>query len=209
MSIKLTHINLNQIAYNKIKSMIMRGDLKGGQKILQDKMAEKLGISKIPLIQALSVLQKERLLDYTPRKGYKVRNITMEEYCDLIDLRGAFESLAVKNITLNLSDPIKKRIQLFINRFEDCYKKDNSKEYLTTDIEFHDFLIKNSGNSYVNAINDSFNILLLIWTKGWKRDMFSSLKEHKEIVSLIFNGKGKEAGEIIVKHIEKAKLTLK
>ena len=80
MDIKIEQKNLSHEAYNKIKLLILDNVLKSGEKIIQEKMAQKLGISRIPLIQALTILQKERLIEYNPRKGFTVRKISTKEF---------------------------------------------------------------------------------------------------------------------------------
>src|SRR5680860_158999 len=118
MELKIEQTNLSDEAYKKIKLLILQDVLKSGEKIIQEKMAQKLGISKIPLLQALSVLQKERLIEYNPRKGFTVRKISTKEFHELLELRVALEGLAVKKIALNLDANIKKQLLSYLKDFE-------------------------------------------------------------------------------------------
>ena len=93
MDLKINQQSLSHEAYNKIKQMILDDVMKSGEKIYQEKMAEKLGISKIPLIQAMSILQKERLLKYTTGKGFSVRKISTAEFHELLDVMGPLKDL--------------------------------------------------------------------------------------------------------------------
>jgi DNA-binding GntR family transcriptional regulator len=205
MELKINQKNLSFEAYNKIKLMILNDLLKSGEKIYQEKMAEKLGISKIPLIQALSILQKERLLKYSPGKGFFVRKISTPEFHDLLDLRGALEGLAVKKIALNMTEEIKEQLLSFLNDFEEYSLENNSAKYSELDKKFHFYFFETSKNSYLPHINDSFNILILVYTKGFKTDLVESTKDHRNIINAMIEGKGKKAAALLEKHFEKVK----
>ena len=205
MDLKINQQNLSFEAYNKIKLMILNDVLKSGEKIYQEKMAEKLGISKIPLIQALSILQKERLLKYTTGKGFSVRKISTPEFHELLDVRGALEGLAVKKIAQNLNEDIKKQLLSFLSDFEKYYKENNLVKYAEVDKKFHFYIFETSKNSYLPHINDSFNILILVYTKGFKSNLVESMKDHEAIINAIIGGKGKKAAALIEQHLEKVK----
>ena len=209
MELKINQKSLSREAYGKIKQLILNDVLKSGEKIIQEKMAESLGISRIPLIQALSLLQNERLLEYNPRKGFNVREISIAEFHDLLDLRGALEGLAVKKIAVDLNEDVKKQLLFFLSEFENYYKENNIVKYSETDKKFHFFILENSKNSYLPSINDSYNILILIYTKGFKSKLDVSIEDHRRIINTIIEGKGEQAAQYIEQHFEKAKAFFK
>ena len=205
MELKIDQKKLSYVAYKKIKLLILQDMLKSSEKIIQEKMAQKLGISRTPILQALSVLQNERLIEYSPRKGFTVRKISNKEFHELLELRGALEGFAVKRIALNLDDGIKKQLLSYLNDFEKYFKENNIPKYSETDKNFHFFIIESCGNSYLPHINDSFNILLLIYTKGFKVKLDVSIKTHRKIIEAIINKKGDEAAQLMEDHFETVK----
>jgi DNA-binding GntR family transcriptional regulator len=205
MDLKINQQSLSFEAYNKIKLMILNDVLKSGEKIYQERMAEKLGISRIPLIQALSILQKERLLKYTTGKGFSVRKISTPEFHELLDVRGALEGLAVKKIALDMNDDMKKQLLSFLSDFEKYFREKNSGKYAEVDKKFHFYIFEASKNSYLPHINDSFNILILVYTKGFKSNLALSMEDHRNIINSIIEGKGKKAAALIEQHFEKVK----
>jgi DNA-binding GntR family transcriptional regulator len=66
------HVNLDQKVYSQLKSMILDQNLKSGSKIYQEKLAEDLGISRTPLVNALKKLEQDHLIIAIPRKGFYV-----------------------------------------------------------------------------------------------------------------------------------------
>ncbi|MCL4385251.1 MAG: GntR family transcriptional regulator, partial [Cyanobacteria bacterium] len=192
-------------AYKKIKTLILNDILKNGEKIVQEKMAKKLGISKIPIIQALTILQNERLIEYYPRRGFFVRELTYKEFIEILDIRRILESLAIKKIIENLNEQIKSKLLEFLDGFELYNKTKKYKKYYDLDKKFHYYLIEASNNSYLININDTFNILLLCYTKGFKTDINISIEHHRKIIDAILNKETEKAINLIKEHTEHKK----
>ncbi|HAX17772.1 MAG TPA: hypothetical protein DCY00_04150 [Actinobacteria bacterium] len=205
MDLKIKQSNLSTEAYNKIKLLILNGKLKSGEKIIQEKMAEKLGISKIPLISALSVLQKERLLTYVPGKGFCVRKIPLDEFHDLLDLRGVLEGLAAKKMAESITQSNKETLLSFLDSFIKHESDNNVNKYAEADKKFHFYIIESCENAYLQHINNSFNILILIYSKGFRSNMKESTMDHKKIIKCIMDGDGVGASNLLIEHFEKAK----
>ena len=205
MDLKIKQSNLSTEAYNKIKLLILNGKLKSGEKIIQEKMAEKLGISKIPLISALSVLQKERLLTYVPGKGFCVRKIPLDEFHDLLDLRGVLEGLAAKKMAESITQSNKETLLSFLDSFIKHESDNNVNKYAEADKKFHFYIIESCKNAYLQHINNSFNILILIYSKGFRSNMKESTMDHKKIIKCIIDGDGVGASNLLIEHFEKAK----
>jgi len=205
-NIKTTKKEPENQAYKKIKLMIIENKLKPGEKIIQQKIAGELEIGIGMVIQALSILQNERLIEYLPRRGFFVRNISKKEFSDLLEVRSVLESLAVENLSKNLNEAIKNQLQDFLNKFEEAYKNNDMKEYTSLDKKFHYFLIEASGNEYLIDIMNSFNILLLGYIKGFKTEVKISYENHRQIINLIINGEEEKASAIMNEHFGKAEI---
>jgi len=209
MDIRIEQKSLSKQAYNKIKMLILNEGLKPGEKIIQEKVAEQLGISRIPLIQALHILQNERLIEYYPRKGFFVRKIFIKEFFDLLEVRGSMESLAVERIIEKLDEAIMQKMINFKNDFISAFERNDVKKYLELDKQFHYYLIENAGNSYLTDINNTFNIQLLIYTKEFKTYISISIEHHKKIIDSIIERDVGKASNTIIEHVEKVKKRFK
>jgi len=205
MGLKIEQNNLSSHAYNKIKLLILNNNLKPGEKIIQDKMAKKLGISKIPLLQALSILCNENLIDYKNRRGFYVRKIQKSEYINLIDIRSALESLAVEEVINNFNDEIQKNLLKFLEDFNKYVKIKDKRKYYEVDKKFHYFIIDKSNNYYLKQINNSFNILLLTFEESFRTEISASYEDHKNIIQSIIDKDKEKAKALISKHIENKK----
>jgi DNA-binding GntR family transcriptional regulator len=205
MDIRIEQKSLSNQAYNKIKMLILDESLKPGEKIIQEKVAEQLGISKIPLIQALHVLQNERLIEYYPRKGFFVREISTKEFFDLLEVRGSMETLAVERIIEKLDKAIVQKLINFKNDFISAFEKKDVKKYLELNKQFHYYMIETAGNSYLIDINNTFNILLLSYTKEFRTDISLSIEYYKNIIDSIIERDVEKASNMVVEHLEKVK----
>ncbi|MHB1347960.1 MAG: GntR family transcriptional regulator [Candidatus Humimicrobiaceae bacterium] len=206
LNIKSSKKGPGRQAYNKIKLLIIENKLKPGEKIIQQKIAGELEISIGAVIQALSILQNERLIEYLPRRGFFVRNISKKEFSDLLEVRSVLESLAVENLSKNLNENIKNHLLDFKNKFETAFQNNDMLEYTELDKKFHYFLIEASGNEYLIDIINSFNILLLGYIKGFKTEVKISNEHHKQIINLIINGEDEKASAIMNEHFGKAEI---
>jgi len=96
---ELSNKELSGLAYNRVKEMVLNGQLKPGQKIVQDKLAKSLGISRTPLRGALQMLEAEYLVESIPRRGVFVRTFDDEKIIEVYDIRIALETIAIRKFT--------------------------------------------------------------------------------------------------------------
>jgi len=85
--------------------MILRGELQPGQRLAELGLAERLGVSRTPIRQALPALAREGLLAAAGRRGYVVRSFSPEDVADAIETRGLLEGLAARRIAERGASP--------------------------------------------------------------------------------------------------------
>jgi len=205
MDIKLNSLSLSELAYKRIKELIIENILKPGDRINQEKVAIELGISKIPLIQALTLLGKEGLIKKIPRRGFFVSKFNEKEINNIFDIRSVFEMLGVATLVDNLNSELEKELKKFLEDFKLYYDQKNSKKYYDLDIKFHKFIIDSTSNELISKIDEDYNLLLLCFTKGFILDWHISIKQHKEIITLILQKDKKQAEAAIRNHINALK----
>ncbi len=168
-------------------------------------MAESLGISRIPLRQALAKLESEGLVISLPRRGYYVREIKSNELSEILDIRGVIESIAINLIIDNLNQDIEKKLIEFLKSFQQAYEKNNIDEYYVIDRKFHYYLIEASGSNILRKVSNITNIQVLRYIRGFELDIETSLKHHKRLISFITNKNFQEASDLIKKHFNRVK----
>ena len=89
---------------NELRQRIIRGEVAPGQAIRQEVLASELGVSRLPVREALVVLQSERLVDYTQHKGYVVAVLDEQDLVQTYQLRDILESVAIEQAVPQLTD---------------------------------------------------------------------------------------------------------
>ena len=195
--------DLSIIAYKKVKAMIIAKKLLPGKKIVQDKLAEDLGISRTPLRTALQKLEAENLIRSIPRKGVVVREFSDKEIVEIYDCRIALETTAVRLFTEVASDAIVSKLRLLFEPFIEG--EINVSNYQKIDSEFHRTILEKCGNKMLNQLFQKGNLLLCIDMIGLVRPPDETLKEHLEIIEAIENRNTQLAESTTKAHLQKSK----
>src|SRR5699024_9343417 len=89
-----------EMLHNKVCSVlrkaILKGEFKAGERLVQTELAERIGVSRMPIREALRTLEIEGLVKLEPHKGAVVREISKEDITEIYELRSILEPLALR-----------------------------------------------------------------------------------------------------------------
>lgn len=200
---KISNQILGEQAYEIVKEMILSAKLLPGEKIVQDKLAAELGISRTPLRSALQILEAENLIESIPRRGVVVKKFTDEEIVEIYDCRIALEGTATSLFTEKAS---KKEKDEVANLFSPFQKGSiDLKAYQIVDSIFHNKIMEGSGNKFLAKMFRKSNLLVCINMIGLVRPPEETIYEHIHIIKAIQQGDPKVAQHAMIKHLEKSK----
>jgi DNA-binding GntR family transcriptional regulator len=200
---KISNNELGAQAYKKVRSMIISKKLVPGQKIVQDKLAESLGISRTPLRSALQMLEAEYLVQSVPRKGVIVKEFSDKEIVELYDCRIALEGTATSLFTTIASEAEIDRLTGLFQPFLES--PIDANKYQIADSIFHDSIIQGCGNSFLSKLFQQGNILLIINMVGLVRPPEETLNEHLSIIRAISKRDSELAESLVKSHLDKSK----
>jgi GntR family transcriptional regulator of vanillate catabolism len=132
----------------RIREMILQGKLSAGQRVAEAPLAERLGMSRTPVRQALPVLAQEGLLVEHGTRGYVVKTISTADILDAIDLRGVIEGLAARRLAeRGVSRAVCEALHLCLAEGDRIFHKGNMQEsdealYADMNARFHDLIIR-------------------------------------------------------------------
>jgi GntR family transcriptional regulator, vanillate catabolism transcriptional regulator len=136
----------------RLREMILRGELAPGERLAEVALAERLGVSRTPIRQALPALAREGLLAAAGRRGYVVRSFSPEDVLDAIETRGLLEGLAARRIaergaTAELLGALKECLSqgdaiLAKRRFESS----DEQKYSEMNGRFHTLIVEGAGS---------------------------------------------------------------
>ena len=87
---------LRDVVFNTLRQAILRGELKPGERLMEIQLANKLGVSRTPIREAIRKLELEGLVLVIPRKGAEVADIKEKSLRDVLEVRKALEELSVQ-----------------------------------------------------------------------------------------------------------------
>ena len=184
-SYRVEYEDLSQRVYRELKERILKGELRSGEKLLQDELAESLGVSRTPLLSALSKLEKEMLVETKPRRGAFVRQLTHDEFVHIYDIRLRLEPLGAAEAAQNATDEATTELTRITREFDRLAGTTVEGGIKEGDYHFHMKIMEMSRNRLLHNIISSFNIILIANLEGLTKDPRLSSSQHLEILDAI------------------------
>ncbi|MFB4167289.1 GntR family transcriptional regulator [Virgibacillus sp. JSM 102003] len=195
--------NLEQKAYDQIKQMIIDCELVPGDQVIQDQLAKKIGISRTPLRQAITQMERDLYLEITPQ-GIFVRDLNESFMKSVWEVRSVLEGLACRLAAskINSATIIYLRA-LFEEAYEEA-KKGNQEPYREADIIFHKKILELSENMFLKQNIDHTKVLDIAFNQGLLRPPSETFGEHMEIIQSLENKDSNNAEQLMVEHLRKS-----
>lgn len=135
-------IRSEEIAYNEIKQRILSGRLAPGGRLVHRTLAKELGMSAIPVLLALRMLERDGLVSNTPGLGATVRQWTQEEIIDLYQIRAFIESLAARLCAERATTANLEEICNAEKAFAESIDSHDSEDNIRADINLHVAIVR-------------------------------------------------------------------
>ena len=152
----ITHPNLKEVVYKRLKRMIISHKMQPGEKLNEEHLAEELGVSRTPIREALSKLEQEGVVNIVPRRGAFVVKLSKEEIEEILTMREFLEGLAVRLSIQHINGEV-------IERLRDCFKDsrgkpigDNPLLAHQADVKFHDIILKSTKSKRLTELMKNF-----------------------------------------------------
>lgn len=203
---------LRDIVFEKLKDMIVNGDLRPGERLMEIRLAEMLGVSRTPVREAIRKLELEGLVVMLPRKGAYVADISKKEIMDVLEIRAVLDKLATGLAAERMTKPEKEELKRVLASFEKNFKAANIEGMISDDIKFHEIIYAASKNErlqhIMNNLREQVMRFRIIYLKEIYRKNENLLNEHKQIVEAILSGDVQKAQNIAEEHIKNQEIEL-
>jgi DNA-binding GntR family transcriptional regulator len=204
----MTERNLNNKIYQQIKQMMLNYEIIPGQRLTFTDLAGKLGVSRTPVNNALTLLAKEGYLDFSPNQGYTVHQLTREEADALYELREILELGAVDKAVKNATAAKFKEMERRQSEFKQAVDKKVSRGRFTLDQEFHAYIVEMSGNQYLaEYFREVYQRIFLRHRASPLRGdrAVTAPNEHQDVIDAFRQGDVEKAKKAIATHIRNGK----
>ena len=133
-------ISVRERAYEFLKSSVLSGHFNPGERLTEEHLAKKLGVSRTPVREALHKLESEGLIKALETRGFIVSRDSKDEVEELFELRAILEGYALRIISERISKEDLERLNGFIERAENALKRERIEEVFKWNTKFHDTL---------------------------------------------------------------------
>ena len=141
------YLPLRDVVFNTLRQAILKGELKPGERLMEIQLANKLGVSRTPVREAIRKLELEGLVLMIPRKGAEVAEITRQDMEDVLEVRTALEELAVKDACDHITDAQLSELKKASSEFKKALLE--GKDLVTcadADMHFHNVILSATNN---------------------------------------------------------------
>lgn len=194
--------------YEYIKKQILSGEWKEGERLNDDLLAQEIGVSRISVREALFRLVETGVIRKEYWKGYFIREITDEMILEIVEVRIALESCAIRNFVKEASTEALEKLQNIIDESKACLEKGQLVEYMLTDYSFHETIYQNQHNNIIISTMDNLQLIIhSIRTKSmgvgeiFYETAKTSIAWHQKMLDAIRTGDPDHAEEMLVNHL--------
>ncbi|MGN1314384.1 MAG: GntR family transcriptional regulator [Lachnospiraceae bacterium] len=199
------YLPLRDVVFKTLRKGILTGELKPGERLMEIHLANKLGVSRTPIREAIRKLELEGLVTMIPRKGAEVAQITPKSMQDVLEVRKVLDSLSVELACKRIGPKAKEQLGRACEDFERAVESGDFSAIALADVEFHDIIVEATGNmrlaQMVNNLAEQMYRYRFEYIKDVK--MHSQLvAEHRQIYEGIIQGNEEAAKKAIDTHID-------
>lgn len=199
-----THNNLGDLVAAEVRQAILSGAIAPGERLKQEALADDLNVSRIPVREALRILEAEGLIESTPGRGSRVVTITKDDATDVLVVRGTLEGLAARLAAARVTtDDIRSLRSVIVEGARASEAGDHSTA-AKLHSRFHLELAQAGGNGYLYEelealpAKTEWIVSALLQTRG-----AFSWEEHAAIVDAVASGEADLSEELMKAHSER------
>ena len=198
---------------SQLRQEIASGVLPFGEKLSEARLAQRFGVSRMPVREALKELEASGFVAIEHRRGTFVRRLSRPEILDLYEVREAVECMAARLCANRASNEVIAQLDEVMSAMADAAGSGDGERYSATDERLHELIMQGAGNGpladYYRLLKQQLHrgLLSLIVTRREGR-MERSLAEHRLIVGAI-GARDAEAAETAMRaHVQQGRLEL-
>ncbi len=180
------YLPLRDVVFNTLREAILKGELKPGERLMELQLAEKLGVSRTPIREAIRMLEQEGLAVTIPRRGAEVAKMTEKDMQDVLQVREALDELAASIACELITEEEMEQLEQAAEEFETATNTKDIKRIADTDMTFHDIIYHATRNpKLVNILNNLREQMYRYRVEYLKDEQNYPvlLKEHGEILA--------------------------
>ena len=205
------YLPLRDVVFKTLRQGILTGELKPGERLMEIHLANKLGVSRTPIREAIRKLELEGLVTMIPRRGAEVAQITEKSMKDVLEVRKVLDNLSVELACDRITEEEKEQLKHACLDFEDAVKTGDFSMVAKTDVAFHDIIVAATRNIRLSQMVNNLAEQMYRYRFEYIKDSSQHnrlVEEHKEICDGIVNGDKERALKAIEAHIDNQEIAV-
>ncbi|HET7888785.1 MAG TPA: GntR family transcriptional regulator [Bradyrhizobium sp.] len=205
-TLRVPRSGLHEQAANKLRALIVRGDLMPGEPLLEVGLSEALGISRTPLREALKQLAAEGLVELRLNRGAVVAPLRHEELTELFEAVSAIERSAAELAAIRMTAQDLDRLEALQGRIERHHGRGELRDYFEINQQIHRAIVGFARNAVLKASHESLlaraeraRFFALAADGRWDE----SVREHRQILGALKARDADRAGRLLGLHVRR------
>ena len=197
--------SLGKTVAEQLRRLILTGQHKPGERLVEDKLSAELGVSRVPIREALRTLAAEGLVDLPPRRGASVAILSPEIAHDLVEVRATLEGLNARLAARHHQPAIIAELQQVLTEGNAAARESNVDDLVRLNGAFHDKLAQAGRNSILWDIMRTLRERTgLVFAANTNRRSLEDWDEHSRILAAVIEGDEELAALLATRHVHQA-----
>ena len=199
------YLPLRDVVFKTLRQAILTGELQPGERLMEITLANRLGVSRTPVREAIHKLEQEGLVIMMPRRGAQVAQITEKDLIEVLEVRLGLEEMAVRFACERMTDGQFTELCQAADEFSAAIDRDDLTALAQADEKFHSLICRATGNDCLCSITNNLREQMYRYRIEHLKnhDARKNLDgEHKAICAALEKRNAEEAQAILYSHIE-------
>ncbi len=200
-----TFVTKNEWVYGRLKAEITSGMLQPDGRMVVSSIARRLGVSPMPVREAIGRLSQEGLVHITPHSGAKVASVNLVQLREIIIIRRELETLAARLAVPLLTPEVFAQLDSLLGEMSSCVERLDSRTYEQYNYIFHKIIYANCGNQtlaeLISSLWDRSSITRMTFAE-LPEQLGRSMREHREWMAAAKAGDAETVARIVHGHLK-------
>ena len=205
------YMPLRELVFVTLRQAILKGELNPGERLMEIQLAEKMGVSRTPIREAIKKLSDEGLVTLVPRKGAIVAGISQKMLTDVLQVRMTLEKMAYECAFKNFKNKDKEAMERAEQAFEDAVKEGDLIKITEADEAFHFAIYDAANNDKLSELLQTLKENMYRYRMEYSKDIStrtSLIEEHRQIYDSFINRHYAAGLKVVEKHIKNQEETV-
>lgn len=199
------YLPLRDVVFKTLRQGILTGELKPGERLMEIHLANRLGVSRTPIREAIRKLELEGLVIMIPRRGAEVAQITEKNLQDVLEVRRELDAFAARLACQRMNEEQMGELKEAAEAFERAVETKDATIIAKADVAFHDIILKSTENDRLIQLVNNLAEQVYRYRFEYVKDKTSHnrlIQEHRNICESIVNRDEKAAAAAVGIHVD-------